>query len=175
MSNKPDTDKDFRAVLHRLRADYQRSLDEVPVEEDAGTLRDYLPVRLGAEWFGVPRSGVSEVLRVPPLVRVPGAARHIAGIINLRGEILTVIALRVLLGLTDVPDGTGARLVVVKGADRISALLVDEVQALRALSEQVIEPVGDGTGAARQFLSGRAPHAEGLLALLDLEKILQTQ
>lgn len=175
MPNKPDTDKDFRAVLHRLREDYQRSLDEISAEENTGTLRDFLPVRLGAEWFGVPRTGVSEVLRVPPLVRVPGAARHIAGIINLRGEILTVLDLRVLLGLAEAASAAGARLVVVKSADLTSALLVDEVQALRSVSEQMIEPVADGTGAAREFLSGRAPQSEGLLALLDLDKILQAQ
>lgn len=175
MSDKLDQEKDFRAVLHRLREDYQRSLDEISAEENTGTLRDFLPVRLGAEWFGVPRAGVSEVLRVPPLVRVPGAARHIAGIINLRGEILTVLDLRVLLGLGEQTSGSGARLVVVKSADLTSALLVDEVQALRSVSEQMIEPVGDGAEPARGFLSGRAPQTEGLLPLLDLDRILQTQ
>lgn len=58
---------------------------------------------LGSQCFGLPVKHIREVLARPSLVKVPGAPAHLAGLINLRGEILTVLDLAPLIWPAELP------------------------------------------------------------------------
>ncbi|WP_305042193.1 chemotaxis protein CheW [Geoalkalibacter sp.] len=161
---------DIRATLARLREDYWRALEEDGRANAAGL--EVLVARLGGQILGLPGVALREVLRVPPLVRVPGAPATIAGIISLRGEILAVNDLRPLLGLAvETGRGPGARLVLIEVAGQTAALLVDEVIDLRRLAGDALEPAAPRADGAPAFFQGRLPQPEGLLSLLDLDEV----
>ena len=171
MAEKSDPLQDIRAALAAVREDYWHSLEQRDAV-DAEAMREVLVVRMNAEWFGLPGACVREVLRVPPLVRVPGAAAHIAGIISLRGEILTVTDPRATLGMEGVAGAAQGRLVVVGVNELCTALLVDEVRDLRAIAEACVELPSESEGTARPFVLGRVPQEEGLVTLLNVDWIL---
>ena len=77
-------------------------------------------------YLGVPVDRVQEVLRPQPVTRVPLAHPHIAGLLNLRGRIVTALDLRARLDLPTRADDGGAT-VIVAGPDGPLALQVDAV------------------------------------------------
>ena len=81
---------------------------------------------LNGLWFGVEVESVQEVLRAQAMTRVPLAPDAIAGLINLRGQIVTVIDLRRRLGLPPRPESEPAMHVVVESDGEAISLLVDE-------------------------------------------------
>jgi len=84
--------------------------------------------RLGAEQFVTGRGDVREVLPLPEHVtRVPGAKPWLRGIANLRGQLLTVVDLKALLGNGSVTPDRRARVLVVASRDVPTGLVVDEV------------------------------------------------
>ncbi len=173
MGEKGTTVDDIKATLERMRAEYWQALGESR-DETSDARRDVLVVRLGGEWFGIACGSAREVLRLPRLVRVPRVEAHIAGIVNLRGQVLAVTDLRPLLGLPQAECGKSGRLVVVEAAGMTTALLAEEVLAIRTLDPASIEPVSGALGRLpAEVLTGQVPQPEGLLVLLDCAKILQ--
>lgn len=164
--------EDIQQILHVMREEYWRGIEEADGEKAIET-RDYLVFGLGGETYAVSTASAREVLRLPRLVRVPQVAEHILGVINLRGLILAVTDLRPLLGLPGRDFSAQARLVVVEAAGLTTALLVERVAGIRAVAVEAIEPATEGLGGPlREALAGQVAADEGLLLLLDLERIL---
>ena len=131
--------------------------------------------RLAGDHYGVELRRVQEVLRPLPVTRVPLAPPAIAGLVNLRGRIVTVVDPRILLGGEAAPAGAGG-LVVVHGTDGPVALLVDAIGDVRRAEDSepspppspAASPAGDdGPLIARTLaLPGE------LLAVLDLDRVI---
>ena len=126
--------------------------------------------RLAQDHYGVELGRVQEVLRPLPVTRLPLAPPAIAGLLNLRGRIVTVVDLRVVLGVETAP---AAGLVVVRGSEGPVALLVDAIGDVRrtdaATPALAAEPAGDdhvSLVASTLALPGE------LLAVLDLDRVL---
>lgn len=163
---------EIEQVLREMREAYWRGIEE-DEEGDGVESRDYLLFRLGGERFGVPTPLTREVLRIPPLVRVPQVAEHFRGVINLRGEIVAVTDLRPLLGLAGRELPTAGRLIIVEAAGLLTALLTEAVEGIRTLAVSAIEPATEGlAGFSVQALAGQLSEPDGLLQLLDLEYVL---
>jgi purine-binding chemotaxis protein CheW len=122
--------------------------------------------------FGVNVLHVQEIIRFQPLTPVPMAPDIVAGLINLRGQIVTAIDLRRRLGLSPPPKGQLPMNVVVRSAEEVVSLLVDEVDDVMELGEELFEP-GPGTLAApvRGLLHGVYKLPERLLLVLDTERV----
>jgi purine-binding chemotaxis protein CheW len=112
--------------------------------------------RLAGQWFGVPVSSVQEVLLPQPVARIPLAPRELAGFLNLRGQIVTVIDLASRLGYTQrqlgqpsEPPSVGAAPmdallgmdVVVRDGGELFALHVDEVGEVVTVLANAVEPM----------------------------------
>jgi purine-binding chemotaxis protein CheW len=124
------------AVLDR-RA---RRLAEVPPAPPAADRVEVLVFRLGEERYALPTDRVLEVARPGEPTPVPGAPEVLAGVVNLRGEVLPVFDLGQLLRREKVSPGGRARLLVL-GEDRPElAALVDEVEAVTLLDEKEVHP-----------------------------------
>lgn len=163
---------EIQDVLREMREEYWRGIEEAE-EAVAAEARDYVVVRLGGERYGLSTATAREVLRAPRLIRVPRVAEHIRGVINLRGEIVAVTDLRPLLGLPGGDLPAGGRLVVVEAAGLITALLAEQVEGIRSIPADAIEPCTEGlAGFPREAVEGQVAGEEGLLILLDLEHIL---
>ena len=102
---------------------------------------------VGDQVYGLPILAVQEVLRDTEIEPVPGATRHVLGVLNLRGNVVTVIDLRVRLGLPPTsPDGD-SRVVIVEHQGESFGLLVDRVADVRKIIDAAIKHAPD-IGAA---------------------------
>lgn len=163
---------DIQGILREMRDEYWRGIEEAEATQ-IEERQDYILFRLGGERFGIASRFAREVLRLPRLVRVPRLPRHIAGIFNLRGQIVAVTDLRELLNLPAGEPAPRSQLLVVEAAGLTTALLTDSVEGLHAIPATAIEPVTEGlSGFPREIASGHVVGSDGLLLLLNLEELL---
>ena len=126
---------------------------------------------LGGRWYGVDVSAVQEVLRGLPRTRIPLAPRALAGLINLRGQVLTAVDLRAQLGLPPREDGTEPMLVVIHVDGEPVALLVDSIGAVVDVEPEQFEPPPDTlVGPTRELILGAYKLTDHLLLSLDVDK-----
>jgi purine-binding chemotaxis protein CheW len=126
--------------------------------------------------FGVRETFVSEVARVPSITSVPRVPAWLRGVTNLRGDIVSVVDLRLYLGLEPTSIHTG-RLVVVRlvNEDFSMGLLVDRVDLIAAVPlDDVRLPVSPVEGPLASFLTGVCQVGARLVAVFDLDRFLRS-
>ncbi|HEY0018054.1 MAG TPA: chemotaxis protein CheW [Longimicrobium sp.] len=131
-----------------------------------------LAVRVGGAEFGLPAGRVREVLRPPPLTRVPFPPDGVCGVAQVRGTVLAVVDLGARLGMG--PVGAAGRLVVVWGRGREAVgLLVDRVVGLVDEGGDELPPDEAEAALPPGWLAGVSVPAPGRrVALLHLERVL---
>ncbi len=129
--------------------------------------------RVYGELFGVDALLVQEVSRYLELTPVPLAPHAVGGVMNLRGEVVTALDLRRLLGRPDRAEGSQPMNVVLRNEGGSVSLLVDDIESVEDVEDEAFEPIPDTvTGAAREFLSGAYKLPDGLLLTLDVSRVL---
>lgn len=96
--------------------------------------------KVGSAEYALPARQVSQMESFVGATRIPGAAPHVAGIVQVRGRVVPVIDLRVKFGLEAVPPTQNSRLVVTQIGDRQVALLVDGAREVIRLSPENVRP-----------------------------------
>ena len=120
--------------------------------------------------YGVDVAAVQEVLRGQARTRIPLAPRTVAGLINLRGQVLSAVDLRVLLDLPALADAE-PMLVVVRVDGEPVALLVDSIGSVVDVDADQFEPPPDTlTGPSRDLLLGAYKFEGRLLLALDVNR-----
>jgi purine-binding chemotaxis protein CheW len=133
----------------------------------------YCTFYVGNQQFGLNVLEVQEVLRAQEMTPVPLAPSVVRGLINLRGQIVTALDLRRLLGLPDLPAGQSSVNVVVTTDDGPISLLADEVGDVLTVDESDFErPPDTVDGTARALIRGTCKLKDGLLLILDSHKIV---
>ena len=143
--------------------------------------------RLGTEEFGIEIMKVQEIIRIPPITRVPQAPGHIEGVINLRGNVISVINLRRRFGLPDGNEFAGghkpadgkqgeedlSRIVVLKENKHAFGVRVDAVNEVLQLQDMDLEPPPSVTvGIDASFIRGIGKVGDRLLIFLKLDEIM---
>ena len=127
---------------------------------------------LDGKLFGVGVEWVQEVLRPQPVTRLPLAGPTVRGLINLRGQIVTTLDLRIRLGIAPRPEGSASVSVVVRAADGGPvSLVVDQIGDVIEADETALEAPPDTVPAAlRELVAGvyKLPHC--LMLLLDTDR-----
>lgn len=163
---------DIPKILEQMRADYWRNL-EAAEQGELTDQADYMVVSFGARRFGLPAAACREVLKLPRIVKVPRLPAHLSGIINLRGEIVAVTDLRPLLQLPVEEPTASFRLVVVADGAMRTALLVERVEGLRAISDQAVVGLAEGTShEVADLFRGKVEDGEEMLLLFNVERLL---
>lgn len=122
-------------------------------------------------FFGLEVTCIQEVSRAQPLTVVPLASSVIAGLINLRGQIVTAIDLRARLGLPARGADERPLNVVVRTSDGAVSLLVDEIGDVLEVDAESFERPPDTLGAeARELIRGAYKLEGRLLLVLDLAR-----
>ena len=106
-----------------------------------GAMVEYVTALIGGQLFGLPISRVQDVFMPERLTRVPLSSSEIAGVLNLRGRIVTVVDMRARLGLPKADDGQPPDRAVVQallnaGADRV-VVRPEHVETEAAMGEQL--------------------------------------
>lgn len=128
---------------------------------------------VAAERYGVDVAQVRSIERVPSISRVPRTLPFIKGVINLRGTVTPVMDLRGRFGFPDTEYGEDSRIVVVEVDQTTIGLIVDAVMDVTTLDASAIQPPPALVGGVQAvYLNGVAQTADGLLILLNLERVL---
>jgi purine-binding chemotaxis protein CheW len=128
---------------------------------------------VGKYLFGVDVSLVQEVVRLQQITPVPLAVPEIAGLINLRGEVLTAIDLRARLGMPPAEGGREPVNVVIRVDDEPVSLLVDEIGGVLEVSQVPFEQTPSTVHErVRDLLLGAYTLPERLLLALNARQVL---
>ena len=134
---------------------------------------DYVTAVIGGQLFGLPISRVQDVFMPDRLTRVPLAPKQIAGVLNLRGRIVTAIDMRCRLGLPQRDDGRRSMAVGIESRGESYGLLIDAVGEVLKLADADREanPVNLDVRLAR--VSAGVHRLDGqLLVILDVDRVL---
>jgi purine-binding chemotaxis protein CheW len=134
---------------------------------------DFVAIQVGKQDFAVPVMQVRDVLRQQHLTPVPLAPRAVAGLLNLRGRIVTAIDLRIRLGLPPQAAGGDVAHVVVENGSELYALVVDSVGDVLPIDERQLEAVPSVLDQQwRAIASAVYPTGAGLVVLLDISRLV---
>ncbi len=166
----PETDKEVRNGKKRSENSQSALLSSQLSDE-----RQLVVFRLVQEEFGVEIGNVKEIVRMPEITPVPRSPDYVAGICNLRGNVLPVIDTRIRFSLEARKSTDHTRLLVVENGGVQTSLVVDSVrEVMRMLDLQEEPPPPVCRGIDRQFLSGvvKADSGERLILKLNLDEVL---
>jgi purine-binding chemotaxis protein CheW len=141
-------------------------------DNHGGNLIEYVTVMIGAQLFGLPISRVQDVFMLDRLARVPLASAEIAGVLNLRGRIVTAIDMHCRLRLGKRATDKPAMAVGIEFHSESYGLLIDSVGEVLKLAESGREtvPVNLDPHLAR-VSSGVYRLEKQLLVVLDVDRI----
>lgn len=148
------------------------------IEKKIGGFTRVLTLTLGKELYALSVLDVREIIRPPEISPVPKAPAEFLGVINLRGKIVPVLDLRIKLGLNFTGRTDRTCIVVVQtgkapGAQKLTGLLVDEVQEVLTLNPTEIEQTPNfGDAVETSYISGLTKSKNGVMVLLDLDRML---
>ncbi len=151
---------------------------EIPEEAgaDAGPAVErvpYLGFVVAGEMYGLPLDQLREVARLKRLRRIPGAPPNVAGLMNLRGQIVCALDTRAMLRLAVPPPSGAGYLVALRGFSDPLGLVVDSVTDVYPLDPGLTEPPPASWSAARTMFSiGTAATAKGPIVLLDVKRMI---
>ncbi|MDE6567034.1 MAG: chemotaxis protein CheW [Lachnospiraceae bacterium] len=153
-------------------------MEEIAEVQNVATVsesKQYIVIKLGSEQYGIDIQYVDNIVRNQRITRIPKAQPYFKGVINLRGEIIPVMSLRLKFGLE--PDEyTGATRIIIIKLEPQSAigLIVDEVREVVDLTEEAIEKntTSDFQDERAQYLSGIGKNGDSLISLLNIASVI---
>lgn len=142
------------------------------LKEQQGTIQ-YIVVKFGDEQFGIDIRYIDNIERMQRITRVPNVQSYIKGVINLRGEVIPVVSIRLKMGLEDDVITKTTRIIIIKLDNGESiGVLVDEVKEVVTLEISQIEKVSyDSKEDKVNYLSGVGKDKGELISLLDMNLV----
>lgn len=165
----------------------QKNFHGVPIEGAEAGVRSKIDAELMADSsvmqfvsflleeveFGINILSVHEILRMPEITRLPNTPDFIKGVINLRGNVIPIVDVRIRF---DFPSGQITdltRVIVVETGEKLVGLLVDNVYQVVRLPEGNIDPPSDLIeGVSEEFITGIGRMRDRLIVILNLDNIL---
>jgi len=136
-------------------------------------LREYVTANIGGQLFGLPIVRVQDVFIAERLTQVPLAPPEVAGLLNLRGRIVTLIDLRRRFGLGEREPGATAMAIGVESRGESYGLLIDGVGEVLKLDESMREPNPVNLDARLAQVSAGIFRLDGeLLIVVDVDRVL---
>lgn len=163
------------AEVLRQRAASLAQTEEEEITLDAAGL---LLFRLGEEWYAFPIEGVREIYNDYSVTRIPRVPEFILGVVNVRGEIVSVTDLGTMIrvpsrtqyaGVLELPSS-----IIVANESCVSAVVVDEIGDIVDVSRADIEPALSTLEKAQaEFVAGSVYIDERLIGIINLDKVLE--
>ncbi|MCM1568806.1 MAG: chemotaxis protein CheW [Roseburia sp.] len=133
----------------------------------------YIVVRLGEEQYGIDIRYIDNIVRMQRMTRIPKVPEYLKGVINLRGEVLPVMSIRLKMGLEADEITRATRIIILKLEQEGNVgIIVDEVKEVITLdSTQIEKMVYDSKDGAPNFINGVGKRGGELISLLDLNSV----
>ncbi len=146
-------------------------MDELKVVSEAV---QYIVIKIGDEQYGIDIKYIENIVRMQKITRVPKVQPYFKGVINLRGEVVPVMSLRLKMGLeADVTMNT-TRIIILKIEQNAPiGVIVDEVKEVVTLDETNTDKVAyDAKDDSINYIKGIGKCNGGLISLLDLNVVV---
>lgn len=136
--------------------------------------KQYIVVELGNEQYGIDIQFIDNIVRMQRITRVPKAQSYFKGVINLRGEIIPVMSLRLKFGLEPDEITNKTRILILKPESQDAiGIIVDAVKEVLTLDSDMIDRVArDASDEKSVYLSGVGKNGESLISILNIAGIL---
>ena len=141
----------------------------------AKDVTQYVTVYIANQLFGLPISRVHDVFMPDAMTPVPLSKSEIAGVLNLRGRIVTAVDMRCMLGLPEPEDGTKRMAVGIDYKGESYGLIIDRVGEVLNLPMSEREPNPVNLDPRWATISAGVHRLEGtLMVILDVDRVLQS-
>ena len=131
----------------------------------------YIGVVIDNEQYGIDINYIDNIVKMQRITRVPKAQPYFLGVINIRGEIIPVMSLRIKFGKSPDTFTNATRILIIKPEQQASVgFVVDEVKEVVNLSEDSIDHNKSESG--NSYIFGVGKHADGLISLMNIQAVL---
>lgn len=151
--------------------------NQIAPEEEKGRSESepiqYIVVRLGDEQYGIDIRNIDNIVKMQRITRVPKLPAYLKGVINMRGEVIPVLSIRLKMGLEADEITKATRILIVKLEEEGNVgFVVDEVKEVVTLYETEIERISsDITAEKGNLINAVGKHNGELISLFDLSAI----
>ena len=138
-----------------------------------GNTIQFIVVRLGEEQYGIDIRYIDNIVRMQRITHVPKLPEYLKGVINMRGEVIPVLSIRLKMGLEADEITKATRILIVKlEEDGNVGFIVDEVKEVVTLYEADIERISSDIAAERgSLINAVGKHNGELISIFDLAAI----
>ncbi|HHT9107599.1 MAG TPA: chemotaxis protein CheW [Candidatus Wunengus sp. YC63] len=150
---------------------------DTPQEEKEGEeIQQFIGIQLNNEIYGIPVEKIKTIVKSLQITNIPGTPPHIMGLMNLHGEILCVVDVKVLLNMGKSVPADNSRVAVIKTAEGPVGIFCDEVIDIYDIAKRNIEAaLSTLSDEISAYLQGQVQVESGLMGILDIEKLLFKQ
>ncbi|MCM1257439.1 MAG: chemotaxis protein CheW [Roseburia sp.] len=150
---------------------------ENAIDISGKTTKQYIVIKIGSEQYGLDISYIDNIVRMPTITRVPRVQTYFKGIINLRGEVVPVMSIRLKMHLPDDVFTDASRIIILKVEEQGSigtiGIIVDEVKEVVELGLDEIErPAQKSKFDKGSFICGVGKHDNELISLFDINAVV---
>ena len=163
--------------LINKQEDIKSEIDDARASESNGDINDsvvqLVSFMLDNVEYGIDILSVHEILRIPEITRLPNTPDFIKGVINLRGNIITVVDARIRFGFPTAEPTELSRIIVIKSEGKEVGILVDNVyQVVRMSKDSIDKPSSLIDGVSEEFIMGIGRLQDRLIILLSMANLL---
>lgn len=141
----------------------------------APVVTQFIVVKFGAEQYGIDIKYIENIIRMQHITRVPKVSNYLKGVINVRGEVIPVMSVRIKMGLEPDVETKATRILILKLEQHGNiGILVDEVKEVVNLEDSQIEKTSyeaSRDDKTMNFIYGVGKYEGGLISLLDLNAV----
>ncbi len=137
---------------------------------------DYITFYVGEVLLGIEITAVDEINRHLDVTRVPHAPPFVRGVLNLRGDVVTIIDLAMVLGFSSAEASRKSRVVIVREGDERIGLRVDRIADVVSVDADSLDPVPCNMNSLdSRFFRGVHQLSSEIMAVLDVEAVLDAE
>ena len=151
-------------------------MNELRDNSDVGELIQYIVIKIDDEQYGINIKFIDNIVRMQQITRVPKVDDYLKGVINIRGEIVPVMSVRMKMGLAEDEITNKSRIIILKtDAGDLVGKIVDQVNQVLTLDSNNVEKMRydeKGKKSNASFVSGVGHYDGGLVSILDLDAVV---
>lgn len=141
--------------------------------DNSSTNTKYVIFKMNDEQYGIDIVNVKSIERIQSFTRIPNSPMYVKGVINLRGEVVPIIDLRLRFQLPYKELDSNSRIIIVFVNDMEIGLLVDSSSEVIEISSQDIDnPPAIKDSITEGFIKGIGKKDDKLIILIDIEKVV---
>ena len=151
-------------------------MNELRDNSEVGELIQYIVIKIDDEQYGINIKFIDNIVRMQQITRVPKVDDYLKGVINIRGEIVPVMSVRMKMGLAEDEITNKSRIIILKTNEGdLVGIIVDQVNQVLTLDSKNVEQMrydDKKQKSSASFVSGVGHYDGGLVSILDLDAVV---